>query len=338
MDRTTGTVPLEVRQIEGFRHKTLTGKGSITVQEDTHNLLAIGVFALGLLGADLTKNNRVHCFKVRRVCRQRQVNNITVKFTVGGGAKVILNVTRAHHVVRFGRVAHEFREDRLEWFAHDVGKNVQTTTVRHAEHNLADAKLAAAFKDLFKCRHQGFATINTETLGADIFGVKIVFETFGFDQALKDCFLATGGELRLVADAFDALLNPGFLFRFLNVHELDADRSAIGLACQRDDLTDGRGFKAKNIGNEDRTIHVGFGKAIGFRIKFRMWFTRRKAQRIQIRFKMAAYPEGADQHQRANGIIGCSTDGIGIYLTCRGCCVGCLCVARHRSRAFGVPL
>ncbi len=209
--------------------------------------------------------------------------------------------------------------------------------MRHAEHNLADAKLATTFEDLFECRHQGFATINTETLGADIFGVKIVFETFGFDQTLKDGFLATGGELRLVADAFDTLLNPGFLFRFLDMHEFDTDRPAIGFACQRDDLTDGRGFKAKNIGDEDRTIHVGFGKAIGLRIKFRMRFTRCKAQRIQVRFKMAAYPEGADQHQSANGIIGGSADGIRIYLTSRGCCMRCRCIA-HLGRAFGMPL
>ncbi len=337
VDRTAGTIAFEVRQIEGFSDKTLTGKGRIPVKEDTHDLFACGVLALCLFGADLAQNDGVYRFEVGRVRGQRQVNNVTVKFAVSGRPKVIFDVTRAHHVVRLGRVAHEFREDRLERFVEHIGQNVQTTTVRHAEHDLADAKLAAAFEDLFKGRHQGFATVDAETLGADIFGVQIVFETFGFDQTFKDGFLAACGKLCLVADAFDALLNPGFLFGFLDMHEFDADRAAIGFAGQRYDLTNGRGFKAKNIGDVDRTIHVGFGEAIGFRIEFRVWIARGKAQRIKIRFEMAAHAIGADQHQGANRIMCRGTDGVGADRRGLLCGVGRRCVTAIGG-TFGVAL
>ena len=60
-------------------------------------------------------------------------------------------------------------------------------------------------------------------------------EGLGVGQALEDRALAAVGELGVVADALDALLDPALLVRILDVHELHADLAAIGLA---DDLVD----------------------------------------------------------------------------------------------------
>jgi hypothetical protein len=54
--------------------------------------------------------------------------------------------------------------------------------MRHADHDLADAELAAALDDLLERRHDRLAAVETEALGAGIFHVEEAFERFGLDQ------------------------------------------------------------------------------------------------------------------------------------------------------------
>ena len=128
-----------------------------------------------------------------------------------------------------GRIALELREDRLEGLAHEVGQHVQPATVRHAEHDFLEAELAAALQHLLHGGHQRLAAIQAEALGAGVFLVEETLEVLGRGQALEDRLLAVDREVGVVAAAFDALLDPGLLVRVLDVHELDADRAAIGL-------------------------------------------------------------------------------------------------------------
>jgi len=75
------------------------------------------------------------------------VNDVAVEITIGGGAEVILHIAGAFHVVRRGRVSLKLGQDRDMGLAHDIGEDVQTAAVRHAENDLLDAQLAAAFKN-----------------------------------------------------------------------------------------------------------------------------------------------------------------------------------------------
>jgi hypothetical protein len=52
--------------------------------------------------------------------------------------------------------------------------------------------------------------------------------------------------------ALDALLDPGLLLRVGDVHELDAERAAVGALEDVEHLADGREFQAEHVVDEDR--------------------------------------------------------------------------------------
>ena len=57
--------------------------------------------------------------------------------------------------------------------------------MRHAEHDLFDAEIAAALDDLLERRDQRLAAVEAEAFGAGELGVAELLEAFGFDQLLR---------------------------------------------------------------------------------------------------------------------------------------------------------
>ncbi len=128
------------------------------------------------------------------------------------------------------------------------------------------------------------------------------FEAFGFDQLLEDGDLAFAGEGDFLVAAFDAFLDPRLFGRVGDVHVLDADIAAIGAADNGQYLAQGGVFQAKDAINEDRTVHVGVGEPPVAGVQFRIVALGLETERIEVRLQMAAYAEGADQHQGADRI------------------------------------
>src|SRR5690606_348505 len=122
----------------------------------------------------------------------------------------------------------EFVENGPVRLAHHLGKHVQAAAMSHAQHDLLHAKLAAALDDLLQRRNQRLAAVKPEPLGALVFYVDELLEAFGLDKLLQDRPLTLGSKGNLLVDALDAGLDPGFLLRVGNMHELDAKRRAIG--------------------------------------------------------------------------------------------------------------
>ena len=85
---------------------------------------------------------------------------------------------------------------------------------------------------------------------------------------LQDGAPAFLGEADLLVGAFDALLDPGLLRAVGDVHELDAERLAIGALADRDDLAQGAEFEAEHVVEEDRAVEIGIGEAVRARIEF----------------------------------------------------------------------
>ena len=204
--------------------------------------LRVGVAALVLLGAHLAEHHRVHRLEMRGVGRQRQVDDVAVELAVGRGAEVVLHVARAVHVLGLRGAALELGEQRGVGLVHDVHEHVEPAAMRHADHDLLDAELAAALQDLLDAGDQRLAAVEAEALGADELHAEIVLEPLGLDDPLQDRLAAFDRELGVVLDVLDALLDPGLLVGILDVHELDADRAAIGLAQAVPDLAQGRGL------------------------------------------------------------------------------------------------
>src|SRR3546814_4202167 len=85
-----------------------------------------------------------------RVGQQRHVNADPADLAIGRGAEVIFDVAGAANVIRAGRAAGKFVEDRAKRLAHHIGEHVQAAAVGPADHDLAHAILAAVFDDRFQ--------------------------------------------------------------------------------------------------------------------------------------------------------------------------------------------
>ena len=153
-----------------------------------------------------------------------------------------------------------------------------------------------------------FAAFQAEALGGDVALLAERLEAFGLGQVPQDGALFVGVEEGQPGRALDPALDPGFLVGILDVHELDADRAAIGLAQDLHDLPQGRGFAAEHVVDEDRPVHVGFGEAVGFRVELGVRGGDLQAERVEPGFEVAAHAVGADQHQRAQGRDGGGAD------------------------------
>ena len=256
-----------------------------------------------LLGAGLAEHDRVHRFEVGRVRVHRQVHLVAVELAVRRGAKVVFHVTGAEFPGALGRAALEFVEDLLVRLAHHGRQHVEAPAVRHADHDFLHAERAAALDDLFQRRHRRFAAVEAEALGARITLVQEALEGFRFDQLGEDRLLALIGEGDTLVRTLDPLLQPGFLFRIGDVHELDAERRAIGPLQDLQHLRHGRRFEAEIAVDIDLAAHILGLVPIGGRVKLGLVLRRFHAQRVELGSQMAAHPVGADHHDGADRIL-----------------------------------
>ena len=176
--------------------------------------------------------------------------------------------------------------------------------MRHADDDLLDAELAAALDDLLQRRHHRFRAVEPEALGARVFHVGEGLEQLGLDQLVEDRALAFGGEGDVLVLALDALLDPRLLRRRGDVHELDADVPAVGAAQDLQDLADGRHLEPQHLVDEDRAVEVGLREAVGLGSQLLVDLALGEAERIEVGGQMAHHAIGADQHQRADAVLG----------------------------------
>src|ERR1039458_6554960 len=215
---------------------------------------------------------------------------------------MIFHVAGAFGLVRRRRATLEFVEQRAVRLAHHLREHVESAAMRHADAYFAHAEIAAALDDLLERRDQRFAAVETETLGAGIFDVDEFLEAFGFHQLVENGALALNGEADFLVAAFDALLDPAFLRGIGDVHELHAQRLAIGAAQDSDNLAHGRKFEPEHLVEENPAVEIGFGETVGARVEFFFVLFRLEPERIELGVEMAAHAVGADQHQRVDGI------------------------------------
>ncbi len=186
-------------------------------------------------------------------------------------------------------------------FFHDLGKHVQAAAVGHAENDFLQAHLAAALDDLFERRDQRFTAVEAEALRALVFDVDELLKAFCLDQLLQDRLLAVGGKFDALVRTLDALLNPGLFGRVGDVHELDAQRRAIGPLQNVEHLADRGRLQPEHMVDEDRAVVICLGETVGFRRQLVVIFQRLgNAQRVKVGMQMAAHAVGADHHDGAN--------------------------------------
>ena len=192
--------------------------------------------------------------------------------------------------------------------------------MRHADDDLFDAELAAALDDLLQRRHHRFGAVEPEALGARVFHVGEGLEQLGLDQLVEDRALAFGGEGDVLVLALDALLDPRLLRRRGDVHELDADVPAVGAAQDLQDLADGRHLEPQHLVDEDRAVEVGLREAVGLGAQLLVDLALGQTERIEVGGQVPHHAIGADQHQRADAVLGGAQGHRRAHLEAGGLC------------------
>ena len=218
---------------------------------------------------------------------------------IGRGAEVVFHVAGALHIVRLEALAAELGEHRGQRLLHDIDQRVQPAAMRHADGDLADAGRCHRLDDGVQRRNGDLAAFQAEPLGGDVALLAERLEAFRLGELHQDGALGLRVERGAPGRAFHPALDPGLLVGVLDVHELDADRAAIGLAQDGHDLAQRGGLAAKHVVDEDRLVEVVVGETIGARIEFGMRPGNLQPERIEPRLQMAAHAVGADQHQGA---------------------------------------
>ena len=326
MDGAADAVAAEIREIEALGHQPLAGEGRVAVHQDGHDLAALGVAALVLLGARLAQHHGIDGFEMRGIGRQRDMDGGAVELAVGRGAEMVFHVARAAHFLGLRGAALELGEQRGVALVQDMHEGVQPAAMRHADHHVADAELGAALQDLLDAGDHRFAAVQAEALGADEFHAEITLQPLRRDDALEDRAAALDGELGAVLDMLDALLDPRLLVGIGDVHVLHADLAAVGLAQAVHDLPQRGGFaQAQRAEDQDRDDPS----------------RPRRSRRSRDRARGAApgAPGPADRGRLRDG-RGCGRSGsAGTPVRCPGRRRGCLPRSCRRSRpAAAAPL
>ena len=176
--------------------------------------------------------------------------------------------------------------------------------VSHAQHDVLDTKVTAALDDLLERGNGRLTTIEPKALGAGILDVDELLEALGLDQLAEDGFLAFLGEGDFLVRTFDAFLDPLLGFRIGDVHELDAQRTAIGALQDRQHLGNGRVFEAQIVVDEDLAAVIGIGEAVALGIELGRRLVGLHLERIEIGVQVPAHAVGTDHHDGADGVAG----------------------------------
>ena len=198
-----------------------------------------------LARAHLADDDRIDRLEMRRVWLQRQMHAMAGDLHVGRGAEVVFHVAGALHVVGLEAFAAELAEQRGQRLLDDIDQGVQAAAMRHADGDLDHAVGSGGLDHRVQRGDGDLTAFQAEALGGDVALLAERLEALGFGQLLQDGALFVGVQNGQPGRALDAALDPGFLVGVLDVHELDADRAAIGLAEDLHDLPQASRFRGR---------------------------------------------------------------------------------------------
>ena len=296
MDGAAGLVTRELREVQRLGDQALAGEGRIAVDQDRQAQPAIPVLEPPLLGPHPPLDDRVDRLEMARVGRQGQVHRVLVgRDVIGREAQVILDVPVAGH--RLGQVAFELVEDQAIRLVQDVRQDVQASTVRHPHHDLAHPLRPGPLDDRVQERDQHLAPLEREPFLPDVIPVEERLEQFRGVQLVDDPPLLLDVEVGLVPRRLHPVQEPSADILVADVHELDADRAAIGLAQDGDHLAQG-GCPALRLAQPvvEFPIEVGFVEPERRQLQHLDRFaSRAEFERVEVGQVMAVFAVGGDQ-------------------------------------------
>ncbi len=237
-DNVNGTpcfVAIQQGHLYHFVDYTLSGDGGISMNQDGGKAFEIAFVFAVYFGPGRSLDDRIDSLKVRGVGHQAEVYFALV---AGGDvrrkAEVIFDVSLKDGLGMFDPF--KFREYFVIFFVENIGQDVESSPVGHSNNELFDAEGRAFFNNGIEGRDNAFCSFGGETFLADVFGAEKLFENDGLVQFMEEVPFFLQGELRGIAAAFHFVPQPATDFRFTDVVVLCANRLAIGLLQQGDDI------------------------------------------------------------------------------------------------------
>jgi len=183
-------------------------------------------------------------------------------------AFVVLHVARSEGRVDHGRVF-ELGEDRLVALSEDVREHVQTTAMRHPEDDLAHPEGRGVLDDVIEERDQGLSPLEREALLPQELRMEEALEELGRRELLEDASPLPIVEVRMILGLLHQLPEPRLAARVLDMRELDADRTAIGLSEPGQDLPKRLHGAARQIARDEGLVEVSVAESVVSRIELR---------------------------------------------------------------------
>ncbi len=221
---------------------------------------------------------------------------------LASGAQVVLDVTGEVTGVVGLLVADELVEDGGEVLLGGVGQHVQPAAVRHAEHDLFHPGVGGGVEHHVEQRDEALGALQAEALGAEEFGVEEPLEALRLDQLGEYPSLLVGADGR--CRSLGVLLDPQFLVGLLDVHVLDARRSAVGVAQHAEDLAERHPGAAGQPSGGELTVEVPQAEPVGDRVELVVDLRRLLAQRVEVGDEMASNPVHVDELEDAGLLLG----------------------------------
>src|SRR5690606_27492089 len=291
VDRAAGLVGAQLRHLQGLDDDTLARHGGVAVHEDRQGAVLAVALAI-LLGAHDALEHTVDGLEVRGVRRDVDGNLLAAHRGEGAlGAEVVLDVAGALHRLRV-LGALELAEDLTVGLARDVGEHVETTAVGHADRDLVEASLGGALQDLVEQRDGRLAALEAEALLADVLRLQEGLEGLRLVELAEDAELLVvrGLHIRLL----EALLEPGALLRILDVHVLDTDRAAAGVAQHPEDVAQQHRALAAEAARDELPVEVPEGEPVARDVEVGVRALT-VLERVDVGHEVAAHAVGVDE-------------------------------------------
>ena len=264
----------------------------------TPSAAAAGVPSVGgrdpvLLGPRHALDDGVHRLEVRRVGGQGDGELLPgAGVEHAPGALVVLHVARSLH--RLGvEVALELLEDLPIGLAHDVGQHVEAAPVGHPHHDLGHPGPGGGVEQRVEQHDGRLRALEAEPLLPDVAGVQEALEHLRRVETAEDVPLL----LEVEGDrlAFDVLLDPALLLGVLDVHVLDAERPAVGVAQHVEDLVERGDVAPGQAVGDELAGQVPDGEAVGQRVELGVDVRGLGVEGVEVGDEMAAHPVHVDE-------------------------------------------
>jgi hypothetical protein len=229
--------------LECFHNDTLTRETGISVDLDGHDLLAVDALSTKevLFGACAPRNDGVDSLEMGGV-REHGQFDLFVCFAVfanQSGSQMIFGVTgslEATGELLVGFNSLELSHDDILGFLEDVGKCLQTTSMRHANHKSLSSVVDTDIDREFKSGNECLEAFDAESFGGvELLGHEVAPCLCPVESAVHVQFFLFGKGL--ILNSLEFLSDPGLHVAVRDMGELDTDLRAVSIVQGGDQFT-----------------------------------------------------------------------------------------------------